>query len=186
MEKNAIRKIIRELKKNIIFPSDYISTLENQVFSKVEMLLEFKNSRNILMYHSLADEFPTRNTIERWARERNIFLPKVVGDDLILLPYSRQKLATGAYGIEEPTTVTPVSPSQIDLIIVPAMAFDSWGNRLGRGKGYYDRLLSQSAATRIGIGYDFQLLDCIPAEPHDIKMHYIFTPNCSITICNQI
>ncbi len=181
-EKTAVRHIIKELKQNIKLPAEVNSTLETIVFSKVELLPEFKFSKNILMYHSLDDEFPTKNTIKRWAEYKQIFLPRVKGLDLELLAYNSQCLKTGAFGIEEPTGNNTIPPQLIDLIIVPAMAFDPYGNRLGRGKGFYDRLLAMTPATRIGVGYDFQILDILPADRHDIKMHYVFTPNCSIHV----
>jgi 5-formyltetrahydrofolate cyclo-ligase len=56
------------------------------------------------------------------------------------------------------------------------MAFDLHGNRLGRGKGFYDRLLAETSGVKCGVGYDFQLLEKIPAEPHDAKVDFIFTP----------
>ena len=64
------------------------------------------------------------------------------------------------------------------MIIVPAVAFDFNKNRLGRGKGFYDRLLSQATnAIKIGVGYDFQIFETIPTEPHDIPMDIVITPN---------
>lgn len=181
-EKTAIRKTIRELKKIIIPAIDNASALEMALFSKVEMLPEYEHSRNIMIYHSLSDEFPTHHTITRMARDKNIFLPRVCGEDLEILPYDAQHpLETGAYGIQEPTGDTAaVTPEQIDLIIVPGVAFDTQGNRLGRGKGYYDRILSHTTATLVGVCYDFQLLDLLPTEIHDVKMQYIVTPNCFI------
>ena len=73
-------------------------------------------------------------------------------------------------------------PSEIELIIVPAVAFDRNGNRLGRGKGFYDRLLQTTSATKIGVGYDFQLIEEIPAEPHDIPMDMVITQKHYIKI----
>ena len=63
----------------------------------------------------------------------------------------------------------------MELIIVPAVAYDRQGNRIGRGKGYYDRLLSRTKALRIGVAYDFQLVDEIEAEPHDIPVDIVIT-----------
>ena len=182
MEKKEIRSIIRSLKKLIIPNINDISTMERNLFSKVEMLHEFSHSRNILMYHSLSDEFPTTSTLELWqSAGKHIFLPRVNGNNLEILRYQPGYTHTGAYGITEPSnTDETATADMIDLIIVPAMAFDTQGNRLGRGKGYYDRLLAKTNAVTIGIGYDFQLLDSIPAAPHDRKMNYIFTPSYSI------
>ena len=66
--------------------------------------------------------------------------------------------------------------------MVPAVAFDRKGNRLGRGKGYYDRLLAGSKATKVGVGYEFQLLGEIPAEPHDIRMDMVITQSATFIV----
>ena len=83
----------------------------------------------------------------------------------------------GAFGIWEPADDTAVDPSLLEWIVVPGVAFDRRMNRLGRGKGYYDRLLRQTPARKIGICYGLQLVDEIPAEPHDIQMDLIITEN---------
>lgn len=183
MEKKEIRSIIRSLKRNIIPSINDISTLEHNLFSKVEMLQPFQLSRNILMYHSLDDEFPTTMTLDRWATMgKNIFLPRVNGDHLDIARYNPDKTEIGAYGIVEPSSANETADaSMIDIIIVPAMAFDTNGNRLGRGKGFYDRLFASTHAVRIGVCFDFQLVDCLPTEPHDVPMHAIVTPTTTIT-----
>jgi 5-formyltetrahydrofolate cyclo-ligase len=67
--------------------------------------------------------------------------------------------------------------AKFDLVLVPGMAFDLHGDRLGRGRGFYDRLLAEASGVKCGVGYDFQLLEKIPAEPHDAKVDFIFTPS---------
>ncbi|MDE6142896.1 MAG: 5-formyltetrahydrofolate cyclo-ligase, partial [Muribaculaceae bacterium] len=64
----------------------------------------------------------------------------------------------------------------------PAVAYDRKGNRLGRGKGFYDRLLQTTSATKIGVGYEFQLVDEIPVEPHDVGMDMVITQHSTIII----
>ncbi len=183
MGKYEIRNVIRELKKNIIPLVAEDSTLENNIISKVESLPQFKNCNNLLLYNSLPDEFPTNNALCRWSKHLNIYLPKVNGKNLDIIRYAPDKIMSGAFGISEPTNIEDkISPSMLDIIIVPAVAFDTNGNRLGRGKGYYDKLLGNSGALRIGIGYDFQILDILPTDNHDIRMNYIFTPTYSIHI----
>ena len=77
-----------------------------------------------------------------------------------------------------PSVLLTTAPhSIIDMIIVPAIAYDRNGNRIGRGKGYYDRLLQKASALKIGVGYDFQLIPHIDSEPHDIPVDIIVTPN---------
>jgi 5-formyltetrahydrofolate cyclo-ligase len=68
---------------------------------------------------------------------------------------------------------------------VPAVAFDKDGNRLGRGKGFYDRLLNHTKAVKIGVAYDFQLVDEIPVEPHDIPVDRVITPMAEIIISEK-
>ena len=187
-EKTAVRHIIKELKQNIKLPAEVNSTLETIVFSKVELLPEFKFSKNILMYHSLDDEFPTKNTIKRWAEYKQIFLPRVKGLDLELLAYNSQCLKTGAFGIEEPTGSLVENLHEIGLSIIPGVAFDRSGNRLGRGKGYYDRALTRLQSYRIGVCFQFQLLPHIPVEATDLPMDEVWTEQGCVfsgTQCSQ-
>ena len=85
--------------------------------------------------------------------------------------------------IEEPTGDETTDINAIELIIVPGVAYDRRGNRIGRGKGYYDRLLSSTSATKIGVGYDFQLIgEDIPAEEHDVAMDIVITDRRRLVI----
>ena len=104
------------------------------------------------------------------------------GVNLDILPYDETRLELGSFHIEEPQGETTVDPSEIELIVVPAVAYDRAGNRLGRGKGFYDRLLSTTRASKIGVGYEFQLLDSLPAEEHDVPMDMIITQNTTIVV----
>lgn len=130
-----------------------------------------------MLYHSLKDEVDTHAFIRKWSREKRILLPVVTGDDLELRLYTGpEDLTIGAYGIEEPTGALFTDYSTIDLIVVPGVAFDRDGNRLGRGKGYYDRLLPRiPSAYKIGICFPFQVVDEVPAEPFDIRMDEIIS-----------
>ena len=83
--------------------------------------------------------------------------------------------AKGKFGIEEPTGEPYDTPEQIELTIVPGVSFDRNGNRLGRGKGYYDRLLPQLRSYNIGICFGFQLSEEIPSEPLDRVMDEVWT-----------
>ena len=95
--------------------------------------------------------------------------------NLDILPYDRTRLALGAFHIEEPQGDDTVDPDSIELMVIPAVAYDRNGNRLGRGKGFYDRLLASTKARKVGIAYDFQLVDEIPAEPHDVPVDIVIT-----------
>jgi len=80
------------------------------------------------------------------------------------------KLKKGKFGIPEPEHPVWAGPQELDLVLVPGVAFDRAGNRIGRGGGFYDRLLRRYSAVRAGICFDFQILETVPAEPHDCRM----------------
>ena len=140
-----------------------------------------------MLYHSLPDEVDTHRFVEKWSAQKRVLLPQVVGDDLCLRRYtSAADMAVGAYGILEPVGELFTDYDSISLVVVPGVAFDAAGNRLGRGKGYYDRLLPRlprarrigiclAAAYKIGICFPFQLVDRVPAEPFDIRMDEIIS-----------
>ena len=88
---------------------------------------------------------------------------------------SMDDMKKGAYGILEPKTVRKADENNIDVILVPGLAFDRNGGRMGFGKGYYDRLLESSKAVKIGLCYDFQILEKIPTESHDVPMNFVIT-----------
>jgi 5-formyltetrahydrofolate cyclo-ligase len=89
----------------------------------------------------------------------------------------KTEIVAGKFDVREPAASCAEIPlNQFDLILVPGMAFDLSGNRLGRGQGFYDRLLAQASGIKCGVGYDFQLLEKIQAEAHDARMDFILTP----------
>lgn len=144
-------------------------------FAVLENHASFLMAEKILMYHSLSDELSTRDFIDKWCGRKNFFLPRVNGVNLDILPYHRSRLALGAFHIEEPTGDDVHDISEIELIIVPAVAYDRHGNRVGRGKGYYDRMLGETKAMKIGIAYDFQFVDEIDTDVHDVAVDIIIT-----------
>ena len=173
MEKSEIRRNMRRLRS-------MLSDLEKEqaaaeVFSQLENTAAFMMADNILIYHSLPDELQTITFLKKWKGRKHFFLPRVNGVNLDLLPYIESELERGAYDIEEPTGSNLANVEDIDLMIIPAVAFDKRGNRLGRGKGFYDRLLATSKSTKIGVGYEFQLMDEIPCETHDVPMDFVIT-----------
>lgn len=147
------------------------------VFDRLEKMAAFVMADKILMYNSLPDELSTRSFIDKWAARKHFFLPRVNGVDLDVLPYDRARMHLGAFRIEEPDGDDIVDVNTLDLIIVPAVAYDSKGNRVGRGKGYYDRLLVRAHAVTIGVAYDFQLFDTVEVEPHDRPVDIVITPS---------
>jgi len=87
-------------------------------------------------------------------------------------------IVIGKFGVREPAASCAEIPlNRFDLVLVPGMAFDLHGHRLGRGQGFYDRILANASGIKCGVAYDFQLLESIPTEAHDAKVDFIFTPS---------
>ncbi|MEG1290306.1 MAG: 5-formyltetrahydrofolate cyclo-ligase [Bacteroidales bacterium] len=181
-KKKAIRKHIAEIKKTISMQLK--QDLSEIIMAKVEKLPEFKMAKTILLYYSLPDEVQTELFLKKWAKTKTgkrIVLPVVEGVNLILKEYKEDMIAKGYQSILEPTNTCTVNPNEIELAIIPGVAFDSSCNRLGRGKGFYDRLLPNVHCKIIGLGYDFQMVDQIPLEEFDQPLNKVITnSNCFI------
>ncbi len=174
-EKKHLRFEIRHLK-------DSLSLEEKEkeaeiVFAKIESMDEFKSAKTILIYWSTGDELPTQSFIQKWSNEKILVLPAIKGDNLKLKVYGQNvKMVQHALGIYEPD-LPETYTGKVDLAIVPGVAFDLKKNRLGRGKGFYDRYFRRNKTLKIGVGFDLQLLDSVPARRFDKIMDKIITPS---------
>lgn len=142
---------------------------------KLAQHLRFLEAERVMLYASLPDEVQTLSFLETWRHRKTVILPTVVGDDIIPVELAENvEFAEGDFHIPEPQN-HPYT-GDFDLIVVPGMAFDKAGHRLGRGKGYYDRFLSQHPQVyTIGLCFDFQLLPEVPFEPHDCLINDVIT-----------
>lgn len=174
-DKRSVRQRMRVLKAALT--SEEREDAARRIFERLERLPVFVRAGSILLYHALPDEVPTETFIEKWCGEKTVLLPKVEGDLLKIGVYRPGKLKKGSYGIAEPAGEEEIAPGCIDLIVVPAVAYDRCLNRLGRGKGYYDRLLADVTAPCIGICYDCQLVERLPVETHDCPVDGVITPS---------
>ena len=172
--KNEIRSQICELKKQL--SNDMKAEAADSIFKKIEHLPTFKVAKTILMYWSTPDELPTHKYVEKWSTEKVILLPSVLGDEIQIKKYSSKgELKRGNLGIYEPEK-DEMYTGKIDLTIVPGIAFDLNKNRLGRGKGYYDRFFNSVEIQKWGVGFDFQVLTSIPINDDDKQMDMVITP----------
>ncbi len=168
------------IRQNIWYKKQHISEKEKEieaeeVFEKIESLPEFQTANTILMYWSLPDELPTHNFIIKWSKKKQMLLPVVKENEMLIKPFStKNELTQGSLGTWEPS-VQKEYINKIDLVIVPGIAFDKNKSRLGRGKGYYDKYFVNRHIKKIGIGFDFQLIEKVPTEAYDIKMDKIIT-----------
>lgn len=133
----------------------------------------FKKAQKVLLFWPLPDEINTLPLIEHAVSAgKQVFLPVVLGDDLVIKPYNPLEMQPGAFGILEPQgEAVPVT--HMDVIIVPGVAFDAHNNRMGRGKGFYDRLLAGLSVPTVGVAYAEQLYLSIPTQPHDIPLNHV-------------
>lgn len=168
-----MRAHIKALKKQ--HSKEQLAEQSERIMAKLELHPDFAKAQKIMLYNALPDEVQTQAFLEKWHLRKQIVLPTVVGDDIIPVEYAANTdFAVGDFNILEPQN-EPYT-GKFDLIIVPGVAFDRSGNRLGRGRGYYDRFLSQHLSVkRIGICFDFQLVDEVPSEPFDIKMDEVIS-----------
>lgn len=174
LDKNALRRLVRQLKAQM--PECEKKSQADAILSKLEQNAHFKNARNIALYWSLNDEVDTHQFIEKWHRQKNIYLPAVIGNDLAFRQYTGiDNMQAGVFSILEPTGNKLNNIADIDLVIVPGMAFDTHNNRMGRGRGFYDRILSTTKAYKIGIAFECQLFRQIPANSNDIAMDEVIS-----------
>lgn len=173
MTKRELRQQIRTQKRRL--SAAELAVMSEDICSKVLALASWQEAGTLLLYYPLPDEVDVRVLIkDAFESGKKVLLPVVKGDELELHLYEGEaSLKEGAFGIMEPTgpLFAPKHYDEIELAIIPGMAFDSAGHRLGRGKGYYDRLLPNLKATKlIGICFPFQFLEEVPAEAHDISV----------------
>ncbi len=181
MTKKELRQQIKQLKG--MTPVAVRKVEADMVFNTIRTMPVWQQAQHILCYWSLSDELPTHESVNQWlAAGKNIYLPRVKGDDLEIVPYhGAQSLDdNNKFHIGEPVG-EDVDPSCLELIIVPAVALDAKRNRLGRGKGFYDRLLSTTHCPTIGVACDFQLVDEVPVEPHDRPLDCVVTSDVVIS-----
>jgi 5-formyltetrahydrofolate cyclo-ligase len=113
--------------------------------------------------------------VPRWNRSEEAYEAAAFG--------GMEGLEPGAFGVREPSSELPRVPwERLDLILVPGLAFDRLGRRLGRGRGYYDRILSLApSARRWGVAFDCQIVETVPSERHDLNVHTLVTPEFGLT-----
>jgi len=146
-----------------------------QVWAQVEAHSQFRESSTVLMYWSMPDEVYTHDFIKRWHGKKKIVLPVITGNQLRLALFEGEQSLkrNAAMNIYEPKGDDFILPQKIEIAIVPGVAFDQNNNRIGRGKGYYDRLLPQLNAYNLGVCFDFQIFENIPSEKHDVAMNMV-------------
>lgn len=197
--KKALRREIRRLKQQ--YTPSQLEELSEPIIARLRPLLS--GARVVMAYYSLPDEVNTHQLLDDLVAEgKTVLLPKVLDATTMELRHytGPHDLAPGPFGILEPTgphyspssILTPPSSKNIDVALIPGVAFDALGHRLGRGRGYYDRFLrtmgtvpsvSSEANDRgtvpsvrpllIGLCFDFQKVPSVPVDPTDIPVNHV-------------
>lgn len=179
----------RELRKQIFQRRDRLSGEEireysRQIARRLYGLPEYRESRVIMFFLSFRSEVDTRSMVEEsLARGKEVLVPKALPDSRELIASRlldcREDLAPGAYGIPEPkeSALRVVDPLQIDLLIVPGVAFSEDGRRLGYGGGYYDRFFGRlrPEVPLLALAFELQIVPEVPVQPWDRPVDLIVT-----------
>ncbi len=177
-DKKNIRKEILQKKKNSTQEQHQKENLK--LISLIENNEIFKEAKLIMAFWPMKDEVDLRPLMENFVNEKEFLLPCVAGDQLILRRYKwgDTLYPMGKYKIMEPKGEEFTDYDNVDLILVPGMAFDRKGGRLGRGAAYYDKLLPKiQKAAKIGLGFSYQLIAEIPMEAHDFYIDDVIIPS---------
>jgi 5-formyltetrahydrofolate cyclo-ligase len=179
-EKSRMRELLSQ--KRRMLTVEMVRESSDQVVALIEQLPAFQAAQTVLIYYPTRNEIDVLSLIKKYKRTKTFLFPVVKGRSMDACPYEgNEKMHRGKYNIPEPTTAPYTG--KIDLTIVPGLAFDAKGNRLGRGGGYYDRFIKKlTHAVLVGVGYDFQLVDEVPAARHDQHVHRIILPSKTILV----
>lgn len=185
--KQQIRETIRE--KRDAMAKEEVERKSGAIAKKLEATVEYREAKTVLFYAAKGNEVQTKKLINDALKSgKKVLLPitnTAAGELGVaeIRDYSSD-LKPGAFGIMEPKQRSAVEEEEIDVVIVPGVAFDKDGHRLGYGLGYYDKLLHRlTKAAEIGLAYDFQVVEKLPRESHDRPTDMIVTESRVIR-CN--
>lgn len=170
------KELRRRIKDCILATSQ--ASLEQRSEPLTEQLLRlesFCKARTVALYWSLPGEVATHELVRRVAADKRVVLPVVTGEVMHFAEVAADlsNLQQGAFGVMEPRVGEVCPPEEIDFMLVPGVAFDREGGRLGHGKGYYDRYFELYKGVAVGICFDFQMVDRVPCETFDRRVDMV-------------
>ncbi|MFO8132587.1 MAG: 5-formyltetrahydrofolate cyclo-ligase [Thermoplasmatota archaeon] len=184
----SLRERKQRIRKQVLSQRNSLSAFEvlsrsNRVLENLYAMEAFQDAGLVLSYISFGTEVNTHGCIRLLleAAEKQVLVPVVASRKARTLVLSElhdwNELSTGAYGILEPGPeyVRERNPGDVDIALVPGVAFDRRGNRVGYGGGYYDGLLRRITGAAVALAYGFQVLDTVPYESHDVRVDAITT-----------
>jgi 5-formyltetrahydrofolate cyclo-ligase len=195
MNSGELKRAKREVRRRVLaardaLPREELGSAAEAIAERIVGLAELAEPRTVLAFWSFGSEVPTGPLLTALARAgHRVVLPRIVGAELELRTWSPgEPLAATAFGAMEPTDGTVVTPSEIDVVITPGVAFDGHGGRLGYGGGFYDRLFRRTRpdALRVGIGAEVQVVTGrLPTGAFDLPVHVVVTPSTEIRVASR-
>lgn len=173
--KTNIRKQILEKRDSLT--EKEIKEKSKSIGEKLFSLPEYKKAKTVSFFVSFGSEVNTHEMIKEALKEKEVCVPVVKDNEIILSKINdfSDLDKKGKFGILEPSSIIEVDKELVDLIIVPGVAFDKNGYRVGYGKGYYDNLLRDYKGNTIGVCFGLQMIDNVPVKEHDVKVKEVIT-----------
>lgn len=184
MPKAMLRKAL--LARRLALSADEKSVADEAIQDTLLALPEYEAAASIALYCAVNNEVSTDKAIDHTLLAgKRLFLPAVEGNAMLFRRVtSRDDLVNGRFGIRQPSAgCAAADPEEIQLLVIPGVGFDLSGQRVGYGKGYYDRALHrlEGNGNLIALCYEFQLVDSLAGEQHDVNMDRIITERRMIT-----
>ncbi len=179
--KKELRKKFLE-KRNKLKEKE-VKQMSLKIKERLYSMPEFMNAKSVLIYVSKGNEVYTHDIIEENLREKRISVPSTTKDKIIpsLINFF-DELKVGMYGILEPKKVIEFPKDKIDFVILPGVAFDEKGNRIGYGKGYFDKFLKLVNCPSAALAFEMQITDKVPIEKRDIPVNFVVTEQRLINV----
>lgn len=173
--KNQLKESI--LKKRNSSPKEEISGKSKKIQGNLFSLQQYKKSKTVMFFVSFNSEVNTHEMVKEALKSKTVVVPKVAHHEIepsVIIDFDN--LVPAKFGILEPIETMRIAYKNIDLVLVPGIAFDRQGHRIGYGFGYYDKFLAKvPKAIKIGLAFDFQVVDEIPHQSHDIPVDFVVT-----------
>ena len=181
IQKSALRKHL--LEKRDATSAELRNILSGKIHENIRKISSYINSQNIACYFPIGSEVDTSDIMLNILEEgKNLLLPKIVDDNIefYIVP-NLEALEKGSFEIMEPKDSCRRA-EKIDCVLIPTIGVSKSGVRLGYGKGYYDRFLSSTDATKISLTYSKQIVKSVPNDSHDVKIDWIVTEDENVKI----
>jgi len=184
--KNKLKEEILE-KRNSLSIDDVLEK-SKKIESNLFALEDYTSSKTVMYFVSFGNEVYTHDMIREALKNKTAIVPKIVQNEIepSLIISLDNLIPSGHFDILEPIELMKIAYKNIDVVLVPGIVFDEYGHRIGYGYGYYDKFLKKvPKAIKIGLAFDFQVVDRIAIEVHDVPVDFIVTEK-RVVECKKI